>query len=195
MNPGEARTLWTDTVRPLRPGVYRFRTEWTSNYSADNKDGLWKGELSTNWVELEVKPVKALYDQAEMLTLTIKPRETVVPAGKPHSMIGTLKNEGSTAVTIAQNVLQLNIRSYDTSSSHLGTGPGDFRKLPKQTVWSELGPGAELELTARSEAPAVEGQVKVRCFAPVYLKVNGNAYGTVIYSVKPANITVTRPEK
>lgn len=39
-----------------RPGIYRLTATWSSSYSADHQDDLWKGELRSNSVEIIVFP-------------------------------------------------------------------------------------------------------------------------------------------
>lgn len=55
LRPGDPVTQ-TIRFRIHEPGVYRFQSVWKSDYSADHQDELWKGKISSNFLEVNVKP-------------------------------------------------------------------------------------------------------------------------------------------
>jgi hypothetical protein len=46
-----------------RPGVYRIRLEWSSDYSDDPAENFWKGTLRSNDVVIDVRPNRELDDR------------------------------------------------------------------------------------------------------------------------------------
>lgn len=188
--PGGCRTE-TYTFRPMRSGVYRFRAQWSSSWSADHQADLWKGDLQSNWVTLDVKPHRELHELASGLELTVRPKSTSFKPGETVRIGGTLRNAGSAPVILATNVSSLQILSYTSMRESQGTGCGGYRTAKGIPIPVKLMPGAIALFEAEDLVPAMLGTLKIRCGLAVFLKIDGKFMGTAVYADCPRSISVS----
>jgi hypothetical protein len=189
LKPGESRRFAL-TVRPRRPGVYRFRSDWSSDYSADHQDDLWRGTLTSNDLIIDVQPNKELYDRLGGLTLSLRSPAASLKSGEPLGIIGTLANTGARAVAIVPGSGLLKIRSIETGRTYRSSGIGKPDAPAGNPASIDLEPGDSLDFFCLEPVQATQGPVKLRCGLSLVLKIGETPFGTVIHSARDLELTV-----
>lgn len=189
LQPGAA-IAETYTLRPLRPGIYRFRTAWRLGSFSDHAQDEGAGEVTSNELTLDVKPIKELYDRSELLRLTVHSESKVVKQGGKLKVVGILTNVGSTPLMVARSISTLRMTEFRADHQSNIWGIGGYGRASGAPELTEIAPGANIEFPAEDVVPEISGAVKVRCSLQLYIKVDSGVFSTAVHSTDPLIVSV-----
>ena len=179
----------TQHFKLMDPGIYRFKTTWSSNYSADHQDDLWQGELISNELYIHVHPNTEFFEKASKLEFAFSSDRLNFKAGEPIRIIGRLKNVGTSTVVIDRYLSRVGVNWFEMGAFSIS--PGLSSQVIAQRDPVALADGETIELVGFENAPSdMKGNVKMSARCCVEMQVGPNYFSRTIDSTNSIEIQV-----
>ncbi len=179
------------TFRIMDPGIYRFRTTWTSNHAADHQLKLWEGELVSNELYIHIRPNMELYKETKALRFSCTTDYDTYSKGAFIRVVGTLTNSGDTPVSVVESASHAGVAEFACGNMTMSPGYTEGQSFIDLKI-TELAAGESITVYGFETLPnRFVGKVSVVGLCRTWIKIGSQRFSHFMNANNAAEITVT----